>query len=78
MHFNLDNKEYSLTLKMERRKQKAKERTALCSASNRSFAIKFSCRLADDELIKTLSKYTIDRILVEDAELEDIFLHYYE
>lgn len=40
--------------------------------------IKFSCRLADDELIKTLSKYTIDRILIEDAELEDIFLHYYE
>ena len=29
--------------------------------------IKFSCRLADDELIKTLSKYTIDRILIEDA-----------
>lgn len=40
--------------------------------------VKFSCKLTDDELIKTLSKYTIDRILIEDAELEDIFLHYYE
>lgn len=40
--------------------------------------VKFSCKVPDDELIKTLSKYSIDRVLIEDAELEDIFLHYYQ
>lgn len=40
--------------------------------------VKFSCKVHDDELIKTLSKYSIDRVLIEDAELEDIFLHYYQ
>ena len=40
--------------------------------------IKFGNNLSDDELIKKLSKYKIDRILIEEATLEDMFLHYYQ
>ena len=41
-------------------------------------AIKFGNNLPHDELIKKLSKYKIDRILIEEATLEDMFLHYYK
>lgn len=40
--------------------------------------IKFGNNLAPDELIKKLSKYRIDRILIEEATLEEMFLHYYK
>ena len=40
--------------------------------------IKFGNNLPHDELIKKLSKYKIDRILIEEATLEDMFLHYYQ
>lgn len=40
--------------------------------------IKFTNHLPHDELIKKLSKYAIDRILIEEATLEDMFLHYYK
>ena len=40
--------------------------------------IKFGNNLSHDELIKRLSKYKIDRILIEEATLEDMFLHYYK
>ena len=40
--------------------------------------IKFANNLPDDELIKRLSKYPIDKILIEEATLEDMFLHYYK
>jgi len=31
-----------------------------------------------DMLLKELSKYKIDKILIEEATLEDVFLHYYK
>lgn len=31
-----------------------------------------------DELMKKLLKYKIDKLLIEEASLEDIFLHYYK
>lgn len=40
--------------------------------------IKFGNTLSHDELIKKLSKYKLDRILIEEATLEDMFLHYYK
>ncbi|MBE5958226.1 MAG: ABC transporter ATP-binding protein [Lachnospiraceae bacterium] len=39
--------------------------------------VRFANSIPDDELIKKLSKYTIDKILIEEATLEDMFLHYY-
>ena len=40
--------------------------------------VKFKNVLPANELIKVISKYDIDDILIEEASLEDIFLHYYE
>ena len=40
--------------------------------------IKFGVQEANDVLIQQLSKYKIDRILIEEATLEDMFLHYYK
>ena len=40
--------------------------------------IKFKNSLSSDKLIKSLSKYKIDKILIEEPTLEDIFLHYYK
>ena len=40
--------------------------------------IKFGNNLPHDELIKKLSKYKIDRILIEEATIEDMFMHYYK
>lgn len=39
--------------------------------------VKFANSIPDDKLIKKLSNYTIDKILIEEATLEDMFLHYY-
>ena len=40
--------------------------------------IKFGNNLSHDELIKKISKYKIDRILIEEATIEDMFMHYYK
>lgn len=40
--------------------------------------IRFANNLSANELIKKLSKYEIEKILIEEATLEDIFLHYYK
>ena len=41
-------------------------------------SIKFKNNLPIDRLIKTLTKYQIDKLLIEEATLKDIFLHYYK
>ena len=40
--------------------------------------IRFQNFLSADELVKSLSKYQIDKVLIEEATLEDMFLHYYK
>lgn len=40
--------------------------------------INFKNELPFDLLIKSLAKYKIDKILIEEATLEEIFLHYYK
>lgn len=39
--------------------------------------VHFANSVPDNKLIKILSRYTIDKLLIEEATLEDIFLHYY-
>ena len=46
--------------------------------SEKENTIKFGNSIPHDELIKKLSKYKIDRILIEEATLEDVFMHYYQ
>ena len=40
--------------------------------------IKFANHIPHDVFIKQIAKYKIDRILIEEATLEDMFLHYYK
>lgn len=40
--------------------------------------IRFKNELSSDKLIKSLAKYKIDKILIEEATLEDVFLHFYK
>ena len=40
--------------------------------------VKFANALPHNELIKKLAKYDIERILIEEATLDDMFLHYYQ
>jgi len=40
--------------------------------------IKFKNQISADLLIKVLSKYKIEKILIEEATLEEVFLHYYK
>lgn len=40
--------------------------------------IRFKNQLSANELIKKLSYYEIDNLLIEEATLEEIFLHYYK
>ena len=42
------------------------------------YTIKFKNTLSTDELIKLLSNYKIENLLIEEPTLEDIFLHYYK
>ena len=43
-----------------------------------SNTIKFKNTLDTNKLIKVLSKYNIEKLLIEEPTLEDIFLHYYK
>lgn len=46
--------------------------------SKNSDTIKFKNKLSINILIEKLSKYKIDKLLIEEATIEDIFLHYYK
>ena len=46
--------------------------------SKNSDTIKFKNKLSINLLIEKLSKYKIDKLLIEEATIEDIFLHYYK
>ena len=46
--------------------------------SRDSDTIKFKNKISINLLIEKLSKYKIDKLLIEEASLEDIFLHYYK
>lgn len=45
--------------------------------SKENNTVRFKNELSPDLLIKELAKYKIDKILIEEATLEDVFLHYY-
>lgn len=40
--------------------------------------IRFKNEISINKIIKILSKYDIEELLIEEATLEDVFLHYYE
>lgn len=40
--------------------------------------VRFKTKLSADQLIKKLSKHSLDKILIEEPTIEDLFMHYYE
>lgn len=58
--------------------EKIINRLKLNVISKENNTIKFKNELTSNLLIKELSKFQIERILIEEATLEDIFLHYYK
>ena len=40
--------------------------------------IKYNTDLNPNELINKLKKYNIERLLIEETTIEDMFLHYYK
>ena len=46
--------------------------------SNEEGTVRFANSMPDDELIKKLSNFRIRKILIEEATLEEMFMHYYE
>ena len=66
-----------VTITSEQKKEIAKD-LKVNVVSEDGHTIKFRNNLSHDELIKKLSKYKIERILIEEATLEDMFLHYYK
>lgn len=45
---------------------------------NEENTIKFKNEISSNKLIKVIAKYKIDKLLIEEATLEDIFLYYYK
>ena len=65
-----------VTLTSEQSKEIIKD-LKLKIKSQEGNTITFSNIMPDDELIKKISKYKIDKILIEEPTLEEMFLHYY-
>ena len=57
---------------------KIQEDLSIEATKNADNTITFKNTLDSNTLIKTLAKYNIEKIYIEQASIEDIFLHYYE
>ena len=75
---DLSKKSLTLVTITSRQSKEIKEDLKVNVILEEGNTLKFGNNLLPDELIKILSKYTIDRILIEEATIEDMFLHYYQ
>jgi len=66
-----------VTIKSKEIKQIIKDLNLNIKETNED-TIKFKNQKSTDELIQILAKYKIDKLLIEEATLEDIFIHYYK
>jgi len=66
-----------VTIESNEIKEIAKE-LKLDSSNINEKTIKFNNQLTIDKLIECLSKYKIDKLLIEEPTLEEILLHYYK
>ena len=57
---------------------KIKEDLKLKVLSNNNNMVKFINNLKPNELLKKISKYNIDKILIEEVKVEDLFMEYYK
>ena len=66
----------SITIKSNSIEKIKKELEIDCPIINNT--IKFHKNIEINKLIELLSKYKIDRLLIEESTIEDMFLHYYK
>lgn len=66
-----------VTVTSEHSEEIAKELNAEI-ISREGKTVKFGNSLPHNELIKKLAKYEIDRVLIEEATIEEMFMHYYK
>ena len=66
-----------VTLTSDQLEKIKKDLTVNIISENKN-TIKFRNNLTSNELIKKISKYNIDKILIEEFTLEEMFLHYYK
>lgn len=74
---NLSNENLIFVTITSKQSNEIKNELKVNIISENGNTIKFRNHLPYDELIKRLSNYEINRILIEEATLEDMFLHYY-
>ena len=73
----LSDKNLTFVTVKSRDKEKILKELGVKTVSEDGDQFKFANTVPDDLLIKKLSGYTIERILIEEATLEEMFMHYY-
>lgn len=73
----ISKKNFSIVTLVSNEIDKIKEQLDIDIISENKDTIKFKSKISDDELIKTLSKIKLEKILIEEPTLEEMFLHYY-
>lgn len=73
----ISKKNFSIVTLVSNEIDKIKEQLDIDIISENKDTIKFKSKTSDDELIKTLSKIKLEKILIEEPTLEEMFLHYY-
>ena len=74
----LQNKNLNIVTIVSKDVKKIKEKLKVDVSYEDEEIIKFNNTLDCNELIKLLSSYKIEKLLIEEASLEDMFLHYYK
>ena len=75
---NLVNKSFNVVTVTSGECNKIKNELELEIISEEKNTVKFKTELPADSLIKGLAHYQIDKILIEEPTIEDLFMHYYE
>ena len=68
----------NVTIEVENNIDELVKELSIKDVSINKNVIKFKNNLDSNTLIKKIAKYNIKNILIEEATLEDIFMHYYE
>ena len=75
---NINKNEYSYLTISSKDIEDIKKELNLKIKEEKPLEVKFLCDIKANDLIKKLSKYDIDKLLIENISLEDLFEEYYK
>lgn len=75
---NLTKNSFSIVTITSPDKDKILEALSALNISTEETSIKFKTELSANNLISELAKYRIDKLLIEEPTIEELFMHYYE